>query len=82
MAAYIRNKRRIIKRVKKDCIFCKQKKEPDYKDIESLRRYVSERGKIVGNRYTGVCHKHQLHLTIAIKRARFLALLPFLVRPS
>lgn len=82
MKPYKKNFKRTIKRVRKDCIFCKQKKEPDYKETESLRRYISERGKITGNKYTGICHRHQLKVTIAIKRARYLALLPFIVRPS
>lgn len=69
-------KPRIIK-VKKNCIFCKNKTEPDYKEIAGLKKYVSERGKIIGKMRTGVCSKHQKRLGRAIKQARFLALLPF-----
>ena len=63
---------------KKVCGFCVDKVERiDYKDIARLRRYMSERGKILPRRVTGTCAKHQRDLTIAIKRARHLALLPY-----
>lgn len=67
---------RVIK-VKKNCIFCKEKTNPDYKDVSGLKKYVNERGKIIGRARSGVCAKHQRHITLAIKEARFLALLPF-----
>ncbi len=72
------------KRSKKvsSCFFCKQKKEPDYKDIETLKHFTTERGKIISRLDSGVCQKHQRLLSKAIKQARFLALLPFVVRPS
>ncbi len=60
------------------CRFCVEKVEfIDYKDINALRRYLTERGKITAGRMTGVCTKHQRELTTAIKRARNIALLPF-----
>jgi small subunit ribosomal protein S18 len=63
---------------KKVCGFCVDKVENiDYKDIARLRRYMSERGKILPRRVTGTCAKHQRELTVAIKRARHLALLPY-----
>ena len=63
---------------KKVCGFCGDKVEHiDYKDIARLRRYMSERGKILPRRVTGTCAKHQRELTVAIKRARHLALLPY-----
>ena len=63
---------------KKVCAFCVDRVETiDYKDIPRLRRYLSERGKIVPRRVTGTCAGHQRELTIAIKRARHLALLPY-----
>ena len=63
---------------KKVCLFCVDKVEHiDYKDTAKLRKYVSERGKIVPRRISGNCAKHQRQLTIAIKRARQIALLPF-----
>lgn len=62
---------------KKVCGFCVDKVENiDYKDIARLRRYMSERGKILPRRVTGTCARHQRELTVAIKRARHLALLP------
>lgn len=63
---------------KKVCMFCVDKVEHiDYKDTAKLRRFVSERGKIVPRRISGNCAKHQRQLTIAVKRARQIALLPF-----
>ena len=63
---------------KKVCGFCVDKVENiDYKDIARLRRYMSERGKILPRRVTGTCTRHQRELTVAIKRARHLALLPY-----
>ncbi len=63
---------------RKVCAFCVDKVENiDYKDIARLRRFISERAKILPRRVTGTCAHHQRELTIAIKRARHLALLPF-----
>ena len=63
---------------KKVCGFCVDKVENiDYKDIARLRRYMSERGKILPRRVTGTCARHQRELTVAIKRARHVALLPY-----
>ena len=63
---------------KKVCGFCVDKVESiDYKDVVRLRRYISERAKILPRRVTGTCARHQRELTVAIKRARHLALLPF-----
>ena len=63
---------------KKVCDFCVDKVEHiDYKDIARLRRYMSERGKILPRRVTGTCARHQREITVAIKRARHLALLPY-----
>lgn len=61
----------------KVCPFCADKSVIDYKNITQLKRFVSERGKIEPRRRTGVCAKHQRGLALAIKRARFLALLPY-----
>jgi len=63
--------------VKKNCPFCKEKKEPDYKEVEILRKYISDRGRILGKDITGLCAKHQRRVTKEIKRARYLAMLPF-----
>jgi small subunit ribosomal protein S18 len=62
---------------KKVCKFCIQKLKIDYKDADSLRRFITERGKILPRRITGTCAKHQRALAAAIKRARIIALLPF-----
>lgn len=63
---------------RKVCAFCVDKVETiDYKDIARLRRFMSERGKILPRRVTGTCAKHQRDLTVAIKRARQVALLPY-----
>lgn len=61
----------------KVCPFCADKLQIDYKDVSRLQRYVSERGRIERRRRTGVCAKHQRRLALAIKRARYLALLPY-----
>ncbi|KJR43448.1 Ribosomal protein S18 [Candidatus Magnetoovum chiemensis] len=64
---------------KKYCKFCADKLEfIDYKDIKTLRAFITERGKLFPRRMTGNCAKHQRELTIAIKRARNIALLSFM----
>ena len=64
---------------KKVCAFCVDKVEQiNYKDVPKLRRYLTERAKIVPRRVTGTCARHQRQLTVAIKRARHLALLPYI----
>ena len=71
----------MIRKKRKICRFCeKQVKRIDYRDERILRKYVSERGKIVPGRVTGVCAKHQKWLAQAIKRARAMGLLPFTSR--
>ena len=74
-------KKRVIRRKKKFFAFCAEKTEAgvDYKDVNKLKRYVSERGKILPRRITGNCAKHQRALTVAVKRARHLALMPYTV---
>ena len=68
--------RRILS--KRPCRFCSEKIDYiDYKDLERLGRYVTDRGKIIPSRLTGTCAWHQRVLTRAIKRARFMALLPY-----
>lgn len=63
---------------RKVCTFCVEKTDfIDYKDIAKLRRFTSERAKILPRRITGTCAKHQRELTTAIKRARQIALLPY-----
>ena len=66
-------------RRKKVCIFCQDKvAEIDYKDIAKLRKFISERAKILPRRVSGNCALHQRQLTVAIKRARQMALLPYI----
>ncbi|OGM27296.1 30S ribosomal protein S18 [Candidatus Woesebacteria bacterium RIFCSPLOWO2_01_FULL_39_61] len=67
-------------RVIADCPFCKADKDPDYKDYGGLKKYLSERARIIGKEYTGVCSKHQRRLSKEIKRARQIGLLP--ITPS
>ena len=68
-----------MRRRKKVCVFCGQENnEIDYKDVAKLKRYVSERGKILPRRITGNCAKHQRALTVAIKRARHISLMPYI----
>lgn len=63
---------------KKVCSFCVDKIDQiDYKDVARLRKFISERGKILPRRISGNCAKHQRQLTTAIKRARHIALLPY-----
>jgi len=63
---------------RKVCFFCAEKVQHiDYKDVDGLRRYLSDRGKIEPRRKTGTCARHQRRLTVALKRARHLALLPY-----
>jgi small subunit ribosomal protein S18 len=63
------------------CHFCKEKvEEVDYKNYATLRRFISDKGKIRSRRITGTCRRHQRQLAVAIKRAREMALLPYVVR--
>jgi small subunit ribosomal protein S18 len=63
---------------RKSCYFCKDKiDEVDYKNYNQLRRYVSEKGKIRSRRITGACRRHQEQVAVAVKRAREMALLPY-----
>ena len=66
---------------KKICWFCENRTEPDFKDFRDeriLRKYISDRGKILPQRYSGTCTLHQRRLAVSIKRARHLAMLPFI----
>ncbi len=66
-----------IRRRKKVCAFCGSDKLIDYKDAATLKKFVSERGKILPRRITGTCAKHQRALTVAVKRARHVAIMPY-----
>ncbi len=76
MSAY-RNRRKYSSR-RRDCYFCTENVDYiDYKSADMLKRYITDRGKIRPRRQTGLCAKHQRRLALAIKRARHIALLPF-----
>ena len=63
---------------RKTCFFCKDKvDEVDWKNINQLRRYISEKGKIRSRRISGACRRHQRQVAVAVKRAREMALLPY-----
>jgi small subunit ribosomal protein S18 len=63
---------------RKSCLFCKDKIEDvDYKNVDQLRRYMSDRGRIRNRRMSGACRRHQKQVAVAIKRAREMALLPY-----
>jgi len=63
---------------RKNCYFCREKvAEIDYKNVNQLRRYISEKGKIRSRRITGACRRHQVQVATAVKRAREMALLPY-----
>lgn len=72
-------RRRPVRRRKKVCVFCGKENEINYKDKAKLSKYISERGKILPRRITGNCAKHQRALTVAIKRARHLAIMPYVI---
>jgi small subunit ribosomal protein S18 len=71
-------KRKIIQRpVEVNCYFCNSDRTPNYKNYDELTKFLSDRSKILGKKRTGICSKHQRLLGVAIKRARFLGLLPY-----
>ena len=65
---------------KRVCFFCKEKTISDYKDVELLKKFITDQGKILPRRVTGNCAKHQRMLAIAIKRAREIGLLPYVAK--
>ncbi len=75
--AKIQNPSKVFFRRKKSCPFANKEGAIDYKDIKTLKRYISERGKIMPRRITAVSAKRQRELAKAVKRARAIALLPF-----
>ncbi|MEK9179127.1 MAG: 30S ribosomal protein S18 [Patescibacteria group bacterium] len=79
---FTKNKKKFQKKIvrmpnKKDCVYCNKKTLPSFKEAESLRKYLSIRGKIVSRDRSGLCAKHQRVLATEIKRARTLMLLPY-----
>ena len=78
-----RRGRRWFPRRRKTCFFCEKKIDHiDYKQVDMLRTFLTDRGKIRPRRQTGTCARHQRRLSMAIKRARHLALLPFVLEPG
>lgn len=67
-------------RIKKYCLFCEGSLRLDWKDAQTLTKYTTERGKIISRARNGNCAYHQRKLTVAVKRARHVALLPFVTR--
>ena len=68
---------------RRNCFFCKEHiAENDYKNVNQLRRYISEKGKIRSRRITGACRRHQVQVAQAVKRAREMALLPYVAEGS
>lgn len=61
----------------KNCFFCKEKKKPYFADVEVLRRFITDRGKIVGRARSGICAKHQRDVSLSIKHARHIALIAY-----
>lgn len=72
--------KRKIKKVNKKCVFCEKKTEPDYRDVETLKVVLSNKDRLVNRLLTGICQKHQKRASLAVKRARHLAILPFVGR--
>lgn len=68
----------IIKPMNSVCPFCKGKTNPDYKEYDELAKYMNDRAKVISRERSGICAKHQRRLTLEVKRARHLALLPFI----
>lgn len=64
----------------KSCYFCDEKKEPTFSDSLVLQRFITERGKLIPRSRNGLCSSHQKTLTVEVKQARHLALLPYIVR--
>lgn len=72
-----RNRKKVVLEYIKDCVFCKEKRSPDFLNVDELTKFISERGKIFSRSRTSLCSKHQSKVTTEIKRARYMALLPF-----
>ncbi len=83
MSETVKTEEKVVKKFrkpakKKVCAFCVAgEKEIDYKDVAKIKKYITEKGKILPRRQTGVCSRHQRWLALAIKRARNMALLPY-----
>ena len=81
MARKVVRRKKVIRKVNAKCFFCDSNSEPDYKNPEVLRRYMTERGKMLAASRTGLCAMHQRALRKEMLRARYLALVPYVVKP-
>jgi small subunit ribosomal protein S18 len=75
----IKKQKKII-RFKKKCMFCKEKLTIDFKNLDTLSRFINVKGRITSRRVNGNCAKHQRKISREVKRARFLALLPYVAK--
>ncbi len=75
-----KKKQKRLRPVARNCNFCDNHVEPDYKDVTLLGKFMTERGKVLGRSRTGICSKHQREVMRVIKQARHVALLPFIIR--
>lgn len=76
-----RNKYKLKRKpVARNCSFCDNKVLPNYKETDTLYKFLTERGKIIGKSRTGICSKHHRILTRELKKARYLSLLPYVVK--
>lgn len=75
-----KKKQKRLRPVARNCNFCDNNVSPDYKDVTMLSKFLTERGKVLGQSRTGICSRHQRDVMRVIKQARQVALLPFVVR--
>ena len=79
---YKKPRTRPLRPVPKNCPFCANDTSPRFDEIDSLKRYITERGKILAHTRTGICSRHQRAIAKVVKHARHLALLPFINRAA
>lgn len=77
MSKYVRKKKKGYKKISNTCYFTETDTTPDYKDVLILRRFITDRGKVLHKTFTGLTAKNQRRLSTEIKKARFMALLPY-----
>ncbi len=77
-----RSQTRTLRPVPKNCPFCANDTSPSFNEVEVLRRYITERGKILAHTRTGICSKHQRAVAKSVKHARHIALIPFVNRAA
>ncbi|MEK7595762.1 MAG: 30S ribosomal protein S18 [Patescibacteria group bacterium] len=77
MAFESRKRRRRLEQIVPECYFCKAKEEPSFKEVLKIKRFITDRGKIIPKSRSGLCSKHQRSLTTEVKRARLMALIAY-----